>query len=670
MATLTGTDGSDSITGTPEDDEIFAGPDSGPFAANASGAGAGDDFLYGLGGNDKLFAGEGNDYADGGEGNDFLYGDFINEYPHDGGDDFLFGGAGTDRLQGGAGDDILEGGAGNDFIVGGPPSANSRVFYDTARYATATSGVVVDLRITTAQNTVGAGTDTITGVLNLTGSSFDDILTGNNSSNTLIGGLGNDVLDGQGGNDTVSYTDAGGGINGVNVNLALAGAQNTGTAGIDTLIGIEHLIGSAYNDNLTGNDVGNRIDAGAGSDTLNGAGGNDRLDGGGDADSLAGGTGDDTYILADVYLSFSFDTVTENAGAGTDTVEVRRVGKVGSYTLGANVENGRVAGSGAFNLFGNDLGNSLTGNAVANLLDGGAGNDGLFGGDGADVLTGGLGDDDLNGGAGLAQGGDTASYASAAGAVTVDLGLAVYQDTGGAGIDRLVNMENLTGSAFDDTLIGNNLANKFDGGGGVDLVSYAGGATGAVVYLDGTGTNDRDALGDSFVNVENIIGSAAKADRLIGDGANNGFTGLGGNDRLDGGDGKDNLDGGDGDDVLLGRAGADQVTGGLGADIFAFVEKPSAAGGHDRVMDFEHGIDQLQVDASQFQGGLVAGGTVTLRTGSDPGTVGLAGGTFLYDTDDGYLRYDMDGAGAASAVLLWVLQGVPSLTASDFLIVA
>lgn len=670
MATLTGTDGSDSITGTAQDDEIFAGPDSGPFAANALGAGAGDDFLYGLGGSDKLFAGEGNDYADGGEGNDFLYGDFINEYPHDGGDDFLFGGAGNDRLQGGAGDDILEGGAGNDFIVGGPPSANSRVFYDTARYATATSGVTVDLRITTAQNTFGAGTDTITGVLNLTGSSFNDVLTGNDRYNTFVGGAGDDVLDGQGGDDTVSYAAAGSGINGVNVNLALVGAQNTGTAGIDTLISIEHLIGSAYNDNLTGNDLGNTIDAGEGSDTLSGAGGNDRLNGGGGADSLAGGTGNDTYILADVYLSFSFDTVNENAGGGTDTVEVRRVGKVGSYALGANVENGRVAGNGAFNLTGNDLANALTGNAVTNLLDGGAGNDILNGGDGADILIGGTGNDYLNGGAGLAQGGDTAGYAAAASGVTVNLGLLGAQNTGGAGFDTLVNMENLTGSIFDDTFIGNDVANKFDGGGGVDLVSYAGGAAGAVVYLDGAGTNDRDALGDSFVYVENLIGSATKSDRLIGDGANNGFTGLGGNDRLDGGDGKDTLDGGDGDDVLLGRAGADQVTGGLGADIFAFVEKPSAAGGHDRVMDFEHGIDQLQVDASQFQGGLAAGGTVTLRSGSDPDTAGLAGGTFLYDTDDGYLRYDVDGAGAASAVLLWVLQGVPSLTASDFLIVA
>lgn len=126
-------------------------------------------------------------------------------------------------------------------------------------------------------------------------------------------------------------------------------------------------------------------------------------------------------------------------------------------------------------------GGTLTGTAAAETLTGTGGNDQLFGlggndrllaGDGNDLLDGGAGDDTLDGGNGV----DTASYASATAGVTVNLGTAGAQNTGGAGKDTLIGIENLTGSALADTLTGTALANAIDGGAGDDRITGGGGA--------------------------------------------------------------------------------------------------------------------------------------------------------------------------------------------------
>jgi Ca2+-binding RTX toxin-like protein len=75
---------------------------------------------------------------------------------------------------------------------------------DTASYATATAGVNVSLLLQgAAQNTVGAGTDTLTGFENLTGSGFNDTLRGDDEANVLAGLAGDDILIGNGGDDTL-----------------------------------------------------------------------------------------------------------------------------------------------------------------------------------------------------------------------------------------------------------------------------------------------------------------------------------------------------------------------------------------------------------------------------------------------------------------------------------
>jgi Ca2+-binding RTX toxin-like protein len=68
-------------------------------------------------------------------------------------------------------------------------------------YAASTTAVTVNLALTAAQNTVGAGTDTISGFENLTGSGFNDTLTGSTGDNTIRGGAGNDTISGGNGND-------------------------------------------------------------------------------------------------------------------------------------------------------------------------------------------------------------------------------------------------------------------------------------------------------------------------------------------------------------------------------------------------------------------------------------------------------------------------------------
>jgi Ca2+-binding RTX toxin-like protein len=179
--------------------------------------------------------------------------------------------------------------------------------------------------------------------IDLTGNEFDQTIVGNAGSNRLAGEGGNDVLNGGGGSDTLD--------------------------------------GGSGNDQLNG---------GAGNDLLAGGAGSDKLNGSTGADSMTGGAGDDSYVVDNIG-----DTITENAGEGTDTVNAGV-----SWTLGANVERLLLTGTANIDGTGNELANVLSGNAGANQLYGLGGNDQLNGGGGNDTLSGGLGADVLGGGAG------------------------------------------------------------------------------------------------------------------------------------------------------------------------------------------------------------------------------------------------------------------------------
>ncbi len=188
-------------------------------------------------------------------------------------------------------------------------------------------------------------------------------LTATAANNVLTGTASN--------NDTVTYATA---ASAVTVNLNLTTQQNTGGSGLDTLSKVENLIGSAFNDNLTGNDASNVLVGNAGNDTLAGWSG---------ADTMLGGMGNDTYLVEN-----AGDVVFEKANEGTDTVSSRL-----TVNLTANVENLILTGTAAVNGTGNTLNNVMTGNNAANQLNGGGGNDTLDGGKGANRMTGGAGND-------------------------------------------------------------------------------------------------------------------------------------------------------------------------------------------------------------------------------------------------------------------------------------
>jgi Ca2+-binding RTX toxin-like protein len=455
----------------------------------------------------------------------------------------IYGLAGNDTLKGGAGADILDGGPGNDILNGGGG-------INTATYADATSGVTVSLLLTTAQNTGGSGTDTLTNIQNLIGSAYNDVLTAGKSGSvlqgmagddTLVSGPGNDTLDGGTGNNTASYALA---TSAMTVSLEISGAQNTIGAGKDTLINIQNLIGSNYNDTLTAGPNGSSLEGGAGNDTLVTGPGTDVLD---------GGTGTNTAVFSGHAADY---TISQTGSATLVT------GDGTSATL-TNIQVLQFADE---QMVLGTAGQSITARAAGDTLIGGPGNDTLKGGAGADILDGGPGNDILNGGGGI----NTATYADATSGVTVNLKLTTAQNTGGAGTDTLTNIQNLIGSAYndtltasgsgsvlqgmagDDTLVSGPGNDTLDGGTGNNTASYTLAASAVTVSLEISGQQNTVGAGkDTLVNIQNLIGSNY-------------------NDTLTAGPNGSSLEGGAGNDTLITGPGTDVLDGGTGTNTAVF----------------------------------------------------------------------------------------------------
>lgn len=347
----------------------------------------------------------------------------------------IVAGNGNDIINGGAGADTMAGGLGNDSYY---IDNAGDVIQEAANGGNDTAYISVDYTLT-ANSQVETIAMLGTGNINLTGNDLANTLIGNAGNNILLGGLGNDMLLGGAGNDrleggegfdTASYVNA---TSGVVVGLYLTTAQDTRGAGIDTLVGIEGLLGSNFADVLVG-------DAG-----------NNTLIGGGGADTLRGGIGNDNYVVED-----ADDVVIENGNQGVDTVRTA----LATYWLTDNVEN--LIGSSA-------AGQALGGNALNNTITGGAGNDRIVGGAGADTMIGGLGNDiysvDRSDDVVIEQAnqGTDAVYSSVSYSIATqfveNIGL-----TGTANIDA-------TGNSLYNILIGNSGNNVIDGRGGRDTIT-------------------------------------------------------------------------------------------------------------------------------------------------------------------------------------------------------
>jgi Ca2+-binding RTX toxin-like protein len=561
-------------------------------------------------------------------GDDWLIGDVSGMNGWDRGsygyqDNLLAGRGGDDTLDGGFGDDTLMGGAGSDLLIGGEGE-------DTADFSDLNGAVTV--RLDQDYATSGNDRDDLISIENVVGTASDDLIIGDAEDNRLEGGAGNDTLEGGAGGDWLvggegrdmaSYAHATRGVTAaltsmppprlageVSVNYYVS-SPNTGDAQYDTYESIEDLEGSAQADALYGNGESNLIRGLAGNDALYGGDGDDTLEGGLGADALNGGAGFDiaSYERAASGVQASL-AARRNPLDGGAQDEARQ----DTYV---SVEGLRGSAKFADKLVGNDGDNLLQGLGGADTLDGGAGNDTLEGGDGADLLLGGAGNDTLIGGAGMdtmigGEGIDTADFSSTASGLTVDLarGFAGRISAG----DTLSGIENVIGTAFNDTLIGDaadNLlqggagndtltgglgADTLDGGEGVDTVSYAAETSGIALDLENATLNAGAAAGDVLISIENLTGSAGN-DVLRGNGADN------------------LLDGGAGDDLIEGRGGQDRLIGGAGNDTVTYAGRSGtvvidlAAGsaatntGFDSLSGFENatgsnGADWIAGDAA------------------------------------------------------------------------
>ncbi|GJM02808.1 MAG: hypothetical protein DHS20C08_13090 [Rhodomicrobium sp.] len=412
--------------------------------------GGGDDQITGTSGDDTILSEAGDDIIDGGAGDDELQGGF--------GDDIIIGGSGENNIKGGPGDDTIIGGSGADTI-------NGESGADTVDYSGSTEGI--SFNFVTGQNLGGdAENDQLINVETIIGTSFvdsfngssnnetfiggggADLLFGNDGDDTLTGGEGADTLDGGSGDDIASYEGSNAAVTIDLINQLATGGEAEG----DSLTNIEGAIGSANSDLLIGDDFANSLSGRGGDDIIFAGAGNDKVEGGQGADTLDGGSGNDTLSYAGSEEAVTISLATEEVNGGDAEGD--------SITSFENIE-------------GSAFDDSLTGDDAYNIIDGGAGNDIIYATAGSDGIMGG-------------RGSDTLAFTASTSGISADLATRVYTGGLAEGIDA-VSIENLIGSDYGDTLIGNGGTNILAGGAGDDTLTGAGGDD---ILDGGAGQND------------------------------------------------------------------------------------------------------------------------------------------------------------------------------------
>jgi len=410
------------------------------------------------------------------------------------------------------------------------------------------------------------GTDELTAIENVIGSAYDDEIKGDGGANAFIGGDGDDRLNGRGGvGDIASYITA---EAGVRVNLELQGsAQDTLGAGNDTLLNIEFLTGSSFDDTLTGDASGNLIKGLIGNDSLIGNDGDDDLRGGVGNDFIFGGTGNNTLRGGkdnDTFFASSGGIDTFIGGSGYDTL---------SYT-------GDTADVVADLVAGTIVGTEAETISSIEALTLGAGNNAVIVG---------------------AVDGDIHSFDGGAGDNTLDYSASsdgfVWDDAAGTinSVMSYVNFQTFVLTNYDDVFTAGVEAVVVNAGEGIDLVE------GSDQADDLQGGKDADEL---FGNAGDDTLDGGRGDDEIYGGDNADFLeGGNGVDLLDGGKGVDVLNGENGNDEIYGGGGKDTINGGDGdddlygnnkGDIFVFDE----GFGTDTIHDFDISEADEVVDLS------------------------------------------------------------------------
>lgn len=433
----------------------------------------------------------------------------------------------------------------------------------------------------------------------VTANDVDNTITTGSGSDTIKGSDGADTINGGSGKDTVDYSAS---TAAVNVNVS-SGAGTGGQAQGDQLNNIETLTGSSASDTLDFSGASTAVTAnmiqGTSNQKLNGSAQDLTFSG---FENVVGSSQNDTFVASSAANDLK-------GGVGSDTVDYSNsAAVVVNLHTGVGRDNNAegdtynsienlIGGAGDDTFFASDAANSFTGNGGNNRvnyehsdagvtinLSTGQGIGGFAEGDRYDTIQNATGSNFndtfvANNQANNFVGGydtDTVSYENATGAITVNL----LNNTGSgsnAQDDTYSSIENAVGGAGNDTFISGTGANRFDGKGGSNTVSYAG-SKAVKVNLETGEVNGGNAVGDTFVSIQNLTGGDG-ADVLTGDSqanaisggvGNDALNGGAGNDTLNGGTGNDTLDGGTGDDTLMGGLGADRFTGGTGSDSVSY----------------------------------------------------------------------------------------------------
>ena len=221
-------------------------------------------------------------------------------------DDVLPSSSGSDVICGLTGDDTILASSGPDRYSGGDGSR------DRVSYASATTGINLTMMTGTA---IGIGSHTLTGIEDVTGSSYPDLLRGDDDANWIDGDAGDDRIYGRAGDDVLTggagsdfiYPGAGDDFVGlddpgdvlsyetfassVSVDLADGWAFGEGT---DTLVGVDNVWGTSASDNIEGSSAANSVRGRGGNDAIGLVDGfaNDTVDGGSGTDSCFVDAGD------------------------------------------------------------------------------------------------------------------------------------------------------------------------------------------------------------------------------------------------------------------------------------------------------------------------------------------------------------------------------------------
>ena len=379
----------------------------------------------------------------------------------------------------------------------------------------------------------------------------DDLL---NSTNHPI-----ETINGLGGIDTVSYVSA---ISGVNVSLCITGPQATVGSGIDTLISIENITGSNFDDILQGDSGNNALNGGQGSD----------------------------------FVSYSHAT----GSVIIDLVGGLATGAAGFDTL-FSIENA----------IGSSFSDTIYGSDINNVIASGDGNDLIFGSFGSDFIDGGFQR-------------DTVDYSTLAGRIILGafgvvtktgLGFAPFGQPNILGIDQLSSVEVIAATSSNQDTIDLSFAtaptavNTI-----VNLLSIS---NNVQVNLSGA-----PAIILSVSRFENVIGSGVD-DTITGNNIANNLSGNDGIDIISGGGGNDTIAGGNGNDTITGGTGNDRLSGGADNDSFVFSEVGIT--NRDTITDFLASQDTIhlkdRLDSILGLGALSTGITGLFGTGTAANTV-------------------------------------------------